>query len=164
MVFGDCVNQNVFGANPEITNNVAAQEGVPMQYDFRSVYASILIDWLGAPESDVRNVLYNDFQKIPFIKDCSTPSSIAESESIIEAVLSPNPCNEFIKLTFENKGKHVHISLLNALGAQLDIPVNKTLAKEKHELAIPMDQYAAGSYFVRIAIDNTVRTLKFIKI
>lgn len=164
MVFGDCVNQNVFGANPEITNNVAAQEGVPMQYDFRSVYASILIDWLGAPESDVRNVLYNDFQKIPFIKDCSTPSSIAESESIIEAVLSPNPCNEFIKLTFENKGKHVHISLLNALGAQLDIPVNKTLAKEKHELAIPMYQYAAGSYFVRIAIDNTVRTLKFIKI
>ncbi|MBK8515931.1 MAG: DUF1501 domain-containing protein [Saprospiraceae bacterium] len=47
IVFGSC-QQNVFGKNPEISTTLAPQEGVPMQYDFRSVYASLLVDWLGA--------------------------------------------------------------------------------------------------------------------
>lgn len=164
IVFGDCVHQGVFGQNPEISADIAPQEGVPMQYDFRSVYASLLIDWLGASESEVRNVLYSEFQKIPFIKDCSLPSSTTVTQVDIEAILSPNPCSDYVRLSFFNTGKNVRISLLNALGAELEIPVNKSLAKEQHELTFPVSKYPSGSYFVRVAIDNTVRTLKFVKI
>lgn len=164
IVFGDCVSQGVFGQNPEITTDIAPQEGVPMQYDFRSVYASLLIDWLGASESEVRNVLYNDFQKIPFIKDCSAPSSSVDTQVVIDATLTPNPASDYVRLTFFNTGKHVRISLLNALGAQLDMPVNRSLSKSEHEVSINIQQYPTGSYFVRIAIDDAVKTLKFIKI
>jgi uncharacterized protein (DUF1501 family) len=164
IVFGDCVNQGVFGQNPEISVDIAPQEGVPMQYDFRSVYASLLIDWLGASESEVKNVLYNDFQKIPFIKDCSVSSSASDTQMNIEASLSPNPCSDFVRLSFYNQGNNVRVSLLNALGAELEIPVNKSLAKEQHNLTLSVNQYPSGSYFVRIAVDNAVRTLKFVKI
>jgi uncharacterized protein (DUF1501 family) len=163
IVFGDCVQQGVFGQNPEISNNIAPQEGVPMQYDFRSVYASLLIDWLGASESDVRSLLFQDFQKIPFIKDCDAAVSVKDVIQI-NAELSPNPCIDFVKLSFENKGKFVRISILNALGAELQIPVNKSLAQGSHELSLNVSQYPVGSYFVRIAIDNTVKTVKFVKI
>lgn len=163
IVFGDCVQQGVFGQNPEISDNIAPQEGVPMQYDFRSVYASLLIDWLGASEGDVRNVLYHDFQKIPFIKDCDAAVSVKDLVQI-NAELSPNPCIDFVKLSFENKGKFVRISVLNALGAELQIPVNKTLAQGSHELSLNVSQYPVGSYFVRIAIDDAVKTVKFVKI
>ena len=79
-------------------------------------------------------------------------------------MLSPNPCHDNIYLNFVNKGKHVQVSILNALGARLDIPVNKTLDQIAHEIEINTSQYVAGSYFVRLAVDNKVKTMKFVKI
>jgi uncharacterized protein (DUF1501 family) len=166
IVFGDCVQSGIYGNNPEITENIAPQEGVPMQYDFRSVYASMLIDWMGASESDVRNVLFTDFQKIPFIKDCSDTTAVGDDKSTsIKAQISPNPCSDNARLTFTNHGKNVKISVLNALGALLDVPVNnRSLTQEEHQITIAVSDYAPGSYFIRIAIDNNVRTLKFVKL
>jgi hypothetical protein len=163
MVFGDCVNQAVFGKNPEITADVAPQEGVPMQHDFRSVYASILIDWMGASESDVRSLLFNDFQKIPFIKNCAIPSSLDEQDLILETKLHPNPCTEYTTLQFESRGAHTHVMVLNALGAQMDILVQKTLSQGAHEINIPMSHYAPGTYFVRVTSGDKISTAKVVK-
>jgi len=163
LVFGSCVNHGIYGDNPEITSDIEPQEGVPMQHDFRSVYASLLIDWLGASESDVRNILFDDFQKIPFIKDCSEPSATADIRPEIQASVSPNPCTDHCQVRFENTGKHVRVSVLNALGYELEVPVNRKLEAGPHELRISASSMAPGSYFVRIAIDDRVRTVKFIK-
>lgn len=164
IVFGSCVNQGVYGRNPEITADIAPQEGVPMQYDFRSVYASLLVDWLGAKPSDIRTLLFKDFQRLPFVKDCSIPSATDETEVIIEAGLTPNPCTDYTTLNFVNIGKNVHISILNALGAQLDVPVNKTLIQGSHDVNVNVSNYLSGSYFLRLVIDDKVRILKFIKL
>lgn len=164
IVFGSCVNQNVFGKNPEITANITAQEGVPMQYDFRSVYASLLVDWLGASESDVKSLLFKDFQRIPIIKNCSLPSPVDEADLNIQASVAPNPCNDYTYLNFNNIGKHVHVSVFNAIGSQLDIRVNKSLDAGANEIYLDTSNYQPGSYFVRLAIDNEVRTMKFIKL
>jgi uncharacterized protein (DUF1501 family) len=164
IVFGSCVNQNVFGKNPEISTTLAPQEGVPMQYDFRSVYASLLVDWLGASELDVKSLLFNDFQKIPIIKNCSLPSPVEETEIAIQANIAPNPCSEYVYLNFNNVGRHVHVSIFNAIGSQLDIPVNKSLAQGPHEIFIDTSSYQPGSYFIRLAVDNSVQTIKFVKL
>ena len=163
IVFGNCVNQGVYGDNPEINMDVAAQEGVPMQFDFRSVYASLLIDWLGAKEEEVRNVLFDEFQKIPFIKDCSTTTSFEEVQTSIQANVSPNPCHQYTYLNFVNTGKLVKIAVFDAIGSQVEAITNKSLPFGAHELQINTEVYMPGSYFVRIAIDEKVRTLKFIK-
>jgi len=163
IVFGNCVNQGIYGDNPEINMNVAVQEGVPMQFDFRSVYASLLIDWLGAKEEDVREVLFDDFQRIPFIKDCSTPTSTDETQALIQANVSPNPCHQYTYLNFVNTGKHVHVSIFDAIGSQVEVVTNKSLSIGAHELQINTQAYISGSYFVRIAMDEKVKTLKFIK-
>lgn len=164
MVFGSCVNHGIYGDNPEITSNIAPQEGVPMQYDFRSVYASLLIDWMGASEADVRSILFEDFQKIPFIKDCSAPTSTTDPLREIVASVNPNPCTDYCVVRFENTGHHVRVSVLNALGSELSIPVNKNLEKGPHEIRLAADSLVPGSYFVRIAVDDRVKTLKFIRI
>ncbi|MBK9734161.1 MAG: DUF1501 domain-containing protein [Saprospiraceae bacterium] len=164
LVFGSCVNHGVYGDNPVIDSNIAAQEGVPMQFDFRSVYASLLIDWLGAKESEVKQLLFDDFQRIPFIKDCSTPSGSNDLATTIQAQLTPNPCTDYTYLNFLNTGKHVKISVFNAIGSQLDVLVNKSLDQGAHEFYIPTNKYVSGSYFVRLAIDNKVKTLKVVKV
>ncbi|MBK7635260.1 MAG: DUF1501 domain-containing protein [Saprospiraceae bacterium] len=164
ILFGSCVNANIYGNNPQITSTIAAQEGVPMQYDFRSVYASLLIDWLGVPTEQVKSVLFKDFQKLPIVKDCSKPSSVDDEIIEIQANIAPNPCTDYIYVNFNNIGKHVHLSIFNAIGSQLDIPVNKTLSQGAHEVMIDTSRFQSGSYFVRLAVDNAVQTLKFIKI
>ena len=45
------------GDNPEISDTVDIQEGVPMQFDFRSVYGSVLMDWFDVAEDDVRDLI-----------------------------------------------------------------------------------------------------------
>lgn len=163
IVFGNCVNQGVYGENPEISADVAAQEGVPMQFDFRSVYASLLIDWLGAKEDAVREVLFDDFQKIPFIKDCSTPSATDDTQVIIQANVAPNPCHQYTYLNFVNTGKHVNVTIFDAIGSQIEVIANKTLSTGAHEIQINTQSFTPGSYFVRIAMDQKVKTLKFVK-
>jgi uncharacterized protein (DUF1501 family) len=164
ILFGNCVKYGVVGANPEITDQVAPQEGVPMLYDFRSVYASLLIDWLGASENEVKSILFDDFQKLNLVKDCAAPSSSEDYKTEIEASLTPNPCSRHSFLQWEHNTAYVHLSVLNALGAQMDVLINKTIQSGKQEVWIDMSQYSAGSYFVRLAIGNRVKTMKLIKV
>ena len=56
-LFGESVKQGVLGKNPIIPSATAAVDNVPMQYDFRSVYSTILRDWFCLPAQDVDNVL-----------------------------------------------------------------------------------------------------------
>lgn len=163
LVFGSCIRQGIYGQNPEIKADTAAQEGVPMQYDFRSVYASLLIDWFGVKEDDVRNILFDDFQKIPFIKDCASSSAVEDSETAIEAILSPNPCSEFTILNLNHTGRNVRISLLDALGSELNVITNKNLEGGQHEIRIDAPAIP-GVYYVRVAVDHRVKTLRLIKI
>ena len=45
MVFGTCLNSGILGNTPELPDNPSQSDGVPMQFDFRDVYGSILSDW-----------------------------------------------------------------------------------------------------------------------
>jgi uncharacterized protein (DUF1501 family) len=164
MVFGDCVNHGIFGDNPEITSDIAPQEGVPMQYDFRSVYATMLVDWLGASEDAVRNLLFKDFVRLPFIKDCSISSTGDEQINEIQAIISPNPCHDRCYLNFVASGGHYRISLFNAIGSELSILADKRITAGAHEMEIPVQHLSTGTYFVRMAAGHLVKTLKFIKI
>ncbi|MFK8162302.1 MAG: DUF1501 domain-containing protein [Lewinella sp.] len=69
-VFGNCVGGTILGDNPEIDVNVDQNAGVPMQYDFRDVYGSILVDWFEVAESSVRDLLYPDFVYLPIANGC----------------------------------------------------------------------------------------------
>lgn len=70
-VFGNCVQGGILGTNPEIDVNVGSQDGVSMQYDFRDLYGSIMIDWFGVSDSMVRSLLYPNFVYLPIIGACA---------------------------------------------------------------------------------------------
>jgi uncharacterized protein (DUF1501 family) len=50
------------------------QDNIPMQYDFRSVYASLLTDWFCVPPADVATILLANYQQLPLVDgaDCTT--------------------------------------------------------------------------------------------
>ena len=70
-LFGNCVSGTILGDNPTIDKEVDQNTGVPMQYDFRDVYASVLIDWFDVTEARVRDTLYPDFVYLPVANGCA---------------------------------------------------------------------------------------------
>lgn len=66
-VFGSKVKGGIIGTDPVIPPHVSGDVNVPMQYDFRSVYASVLQNWLGVSAADVKTLLQKDLPLIPFL-------------------------------------------------------------------------------------------------
>ncbi len=71
-LFGGCVSGTILGDNTNIDVEVDQNEGVPMQYDFRDVYGSVLVDWFEVPEADVRTLLYPGFVYLPVANGCAS--------------------------------------------------------------------------------------------
>lgn len=65
--FGHAIKQGVIGANPVIPTNVTVNDNVPMQHDFRSLYASVLQNWFNMPASEVQQILLGDFALLPIV-------------------------------------------------------------------------------------------------
>jgi uncharacterized protein (DUF1501 family) len=162
-VFGTCVDSKIFGQNPVIDNNIAPQEGVPMQFDFRSVYATMLVQWLGASEEDVRQVLFNDFSMVPFIKNCEQNTNVIDVANVLDVIVYPSPAYEKVVLQWESKGGSTHISILNATGSLVENIMERNVASGQHKFTIPVESYASGSYFAYIREGNRSATVKWIK-
>ena len=96
--FGKNVIPGIIGDNPQIPASVQGSQDLPMQHDFRSVYASALQDWFGIvnPES----ILHDDFPILPIFKAASTNTHALASENDIEAVNFPNPFRDTTTVQF----------------------------------------------------------------
>ena len=61
------------GNNPFIPPAATPDDNIPMQYDFRSVYTTVLRDWFCMPEADLPAVMLQDFPALPLLNatDCT---------------------------------------------------------------------------------------------
>lgn len=65
--FGHTVKPGIIGINPIIPANATVNDNVPMQADFRSIYASVLSKWFGLQQNDVQQVLGNQYDGLPIV-------------------------------------------------------------------------------------------------
>ncbi|MCB9309428.1 MAG: DUF1501 domain-containing protein [Lewinellaceae bacterium] len=163
-VFGTCINPQVLGNNPSIPQQVTPQEGVAMQYDFRSVYATLLVDWLGAKDSDIKTVLFDDFAKLPLIQGC-IPDDVTEVDKGSEIQVFPNPCTSETTLRFTLDAKaHIHIAVYDVLGSMIRLITDKSLDGGDHSIKIDTMSLVSGAYHIRMQQNHMVQTLRFIKV
>ncbi len=166
ILFGSCVKASVLGESPEIANEVDPSEGLPMQYDFRDVYGSILVDWFKVDENKVRTMLYQDFQKLPVIQDCQINTSTDEPEALdITTGNFPNPFENWTNIEFDlPQNAWVRLSIFNALGGEIRVLTNQRLNAGAHRVTWDASGQAAGTYFYRLQIGNQFKTKRMIKI
>ncbi len=163
-VFGTCVNPGFTGENPEISDNVGKKEAVAMQTDFRSVYGSILVDWFEADEQDVKDILYDGFQKVSVIGNCSSTSNKNIITTIDSLILSPNPAITELNIEFYSGGKQTEISIYNELGTKLKVIANRKFNTGTQKLTIPVSELTSGVYFIRMKNSFGQKTERFVKI
>ncbi len=163
-LFGSCVNPGILGDNPTISPRVANDEGVAMQYDFRSVYASVLVDWFEVDSALVKQILFRDFQRLPIVDGCSINTRIDEGQPHdFNLLASPNPARDFTRLSFTTKSERVRLSLFNSLGSELRTVFSGRLQEGSHQLTVNTADLPAGNYFFRIVSDYNQKTVLFAK-
>lgn len=171
MVAGSCINPGFIGTTPDLPDNPSVQDGVPMQYDFRSIYGSILIDWFGVEETEVKSILYDDFTYIPIIKSCSTTTPTDEVPDVpvppIEEVPTynfPNPFSYSTTINFQSTGQHYKVSLFDSVGREIKVLTNQHIPKGNTEIKVNGSDLVPGNYFYRILSSDGVRTKAMVKV
>jgi uncharacterized protein (DUF1501 family) len=165
-LFGKCVNAGFLGTNPEIAENVAVQEGVPMQNDFRNVYGSILQDWFEVEEEEVRSLLFEDFEYQPVLNPCN-PGAKYASKAPIDAFglnVMPNPVVDNAEALFESEDERGRISIINGMGAEVSVVMEGQLYAGTHRVPLETSRLPRGNYYVRVQLEGRVQTKLFVKL
>lgn len=150
-VFGSSANRRIHGTNPTIPASVTVNDNIPMQYDFRALYASMLQDWLGVKNEDLQQIMLKNFQNIPLLKGSNSVKDMPNS-SINKMIRNyPNPFKQYTNIKFTTDGGHTLIQIINTVGQVIDtlvdseysVPDTYTIQWDSHGLA-------PGLYYSRI--------------
>jgi uncharacterized protein (DUF1501 family) len=60
-IFGKKANTTVLGTTPNLPVTATVNDNIAMQYDFRSVYASLLDQWLCVRPTDLQEIMLQNF-------------------------------------------------------------------------------------------------------
>jgi len=129
ILFGEYVNPVVTGNNPDIPANVTVNDNIPFQYDFRSVYASILEKWFCLENNDLQTVMLKNYQSLDIIKGGGCNSAIPDLSENLLIKNYPNPFTGTTKITFKTAGGHTSVIIIDVLGR-----VIRTLVDQEYTL------------------------------
>lgn len=151
ILFGKNVTNAVWGNSPSIPASVTVNDNIPMQYDFRSVYASLLENWLCVKNSDLQTIMLKNFQNIPLVNSASCKTAIPNTGGTNLITNSPNPFTSSTTITFKTAGGHTLIQIMDTLGRVLSTPVDKDYAQAA-TYSIPFNSGAlpSGVYYARL--------------
>ncbi len=165
-VFGDCVDPQILGHSPQIPETVQVQEAVPMQYDFRDLYSTVLLNWFGLPREMVEKVTYPGFQVLPILGSCAMVTDTGTSlETPIQTDAFPNPFRDAVVIRFHSDNERVRVSIFDLLGNEIEVLSDQRFPYGQHEIRFESRHLPAGTYFYRLSFENgRQKSKKIIKI
>ncbi len=153
-VFGKNVRSGVVGNNPAIPANVSVNDNIPFQYDFRSVYASILKQWFCVNATDLQTIMLKNFQELPLCTNgaCGTTGleDVVRGAGDELIVNYPNPFVETTTLTFRTRGGHTLIQVMDQLGRVIRTLTDKEYTPGTYSLTFDSQGLPLGVYYARL--------------
>jgi hypothetical protein len=150
-IFGKNVKPGITGNNPIIPATVSVNDNVPMQIDFRAIYASILKYWFKVSDSELSPLLLNKtFPLLDIIADGST--STAEFTEAKIGVLEnyPNPATTQTTIKFTCSGGYVKIRLFDNIGREILTVTEDTYSRGTHEVILNTESLNNGTYYYQL--------------
>ncbi len=149
-VFGKGVNPGIIGANPSIPQNLDVSGDVPMQHDFRQVYASVLADWFDF--GDPKDVLNHNFNILPIFKG-SSPAH----EAVVDAVQVgnfPNPVQSTSTISFSIPASYVVINLFDSGGRFIRKIAEGQFQAGPNKVVFERAGLPSGAYFYQLDLNG----------
>ena len=154
MVFGDAVQPGIIGNNPRIPSATTVNDNVPMQFDFRQVYGSILQDWFELPSSEVKSLLGDDFNTLPIFKNnLSKIDTFADFMTQISlGTIFPNPAKDKAVVSYRtDAGGNLQLRLYDALGRLVYMYFDRSHIAGEYEFEMDLKGLKPGNYMVQLS-------------
>jgi uncharacterized protein (DUF1501 family) len=153
-VFGKYVQSGIIGSNPAIGPVVQSNDNLSMQYDFRSVYASILQDWFCVPSGDLSSILLQNFQTLPIVQNsvcASTDLHELNAKAGINLISNyPNPFTSSTYISFNTEGGYTLVQVFDNEGKMIKTVAEGEYPSGKHEVWFENENYSPGVYYARL--------------
>lgn len=158
-VFGNKVQSNILGNNPAIASSPGVNDSVPMQYDFRSIYSSIMSDWFCVNDNDLLAVMNNKtFPDLPLISGgaCQSVLGITGLDDLNRAsgthliINYPNPFVESTKITFKSAGGHTVVQVMDTEGRVIKVLADRDYLPGLYNIDFNSYGLPTGAYYMRL--------------
>ena len=151
LVFGSKVNPMVHGPNPTLPASAGVNDNISMQFDFRSVYTSILKDWFQVTPATLTQLFGRSFPYVPVLRPGALLATATAAEAA-EFTVYPNPAPREARTTvaYDSAGGHVQIVLLDTLGREVRRAVDRVLPRGPQQLPVDLSGLAAGAYYCQV--------------
>ena len=148
-VFGTQVNGGIFGHVPDLTQ-LDANQDVPYQVDYRTVYTTLLTDWYGMTLGDARTVM-NDPKLDPFPGLIKTQSGVPASQAATSSLsVYPNPFVNATTVQFSLPSDgYVQIEVASIDGKHVSTLISRTLAAGSYTVPFS-EELSAGAYLLSL--------------
>lgn len=167
-LFGTNVLPGMLGTNPVIPPGTTSATNLAMQYDFRSVYASVLKDWFCLPQSDIDSVLLQTFQPLNVINSAgclSTDIREANQRAGVELLSAyPNPFVERTTLEYTTMGGPTMLQVFNEHGQVVRTVFNKVMAAGTYKADIDLGDLHTGVYYARLQNGTNQQVRNLLKV
>lgn len=156
-VFGNNVNSGIIGNNPTIPATVNVRDNLPMEYDFRQVYSSVLQQWFELDDETTNtDVMLKEFDTLPVFDQTSSiskPKFKSESGIVLEQNY-PNPVKDKSFIQFNTPGGKVDLVLFDAMGRKVKTLLQGKVAPGVQDVLFKREGLSAGNYYYQLSYQS----------
>ncbi len=151
-LFGKHVTKGILGKNPDIPANMQAIDNVPMQYDYRSIYATILRDWFCLQPEEVNTILLKEYQYLPLIKStaCIKEMDVLNNLGTNLIINYPNPFVNSTNIKFKTEGGQTLIQIFDTTGRLIKVLVDQVYTAGTYTISFDTSYLSPGLYYARL--------------
>lgn len=168
LLFGKHVKKGILGNSPEIPADIQVVNNIPFQYDFRSVYATVLERWFCVQQPLIDSILLKNYQSLPLIKGgpCGLPDDIDDTNNQSNGLILkmwPNPYTINATIQFSTTGGHTMIQQIDALGRVVKVHTSQDYPAGTYNIDLYSDGIPAGVYFLRLQNKSLQKVISIVK-
>ncbi len=170
-LFGSKIEAGVLGDNPAIPTNASVNDNIPMQYDFRSIYSTILEKWFCLDKTVVAGLyppnINSQLQSLPLFKSSLSCTGITPppADPVKSLYNYPHPFTDYTEIFFKTEGGHTLIQVIDTLGRVIATLLEKDYAvATQDKVRFDSAGLPTGIYYARFQNGVTQKVWPMLKV
>lgn len=166
-LFGTKVTGGIIGTSPNIPATATVNDNIAMQTDFRSIYQSLLSNWLCQDDPSTLSTMLRSFPQVNTVNnaDC-VPAPAGGRPNPAQLITNyPNPATSYTMVEFKTDGGHTLMQLVGPDGHLISTIMEKTFDQPtKGTQRVDLSNLRMGMYYIRFQNGNKSQMKQILKV